>query len=331
MKEPVREDDRALEQILIRSFELRDYLGAIAVADAIFPEYPGSEAEWRHQDAGYDGDRLKMERIVAEDGTGRIVGFAEYHHTRDTYDPRRFRIEIYVHPDLQNRGIGRQLYKELTERLARYDPLVISVVVRETFPAALAFFARRGLQELRRAWEFRLDVTGFDPAPFQERAAAALRGRDLFTVAQAREHDPDWLRKLFDLHIDVLTDVPRSESFTPPTLAEFEQQHLGRPDYVPDAHVIARDGGVYVAESNLFRNQELSAVLNQGITGTRRRYRRQGLALALKLWTIDYARRAGKREIRTWNDSLNDPMIRLNVTFGFTPSPGWITLQKTWT
>jgi RimJ/RimL family protein N-acetyltransferase len=72
----------------------------------------------------------------------------------------------------------------------------------------------------------------------------------------------------------------------------------------------------------------VAGVLYQGITGPRREYRGRGLARALKLRTIEYARAQGKREIRTWNDTLNAPMLAINVKLGFVRQPAWITFEK---
>ncbi|MBI3975568.1 MAG: hypothetical protein HY334_04170 [Armatimonadetes bacterium] len=68
--------------------------------------------------------------------------------------------------------------------------------------------------------------------------------------------------------------------------------------------------------------------MHQGITGTRRAYRNRGLALALKLRTVAFARARGVREIRTWNDTLNAPMLHINVKMGFVRQPAWISFEQ---
>ncbi len=314
--------------LTIRPFERRDYAAVVTVSTAVYPNYPWSADEWRHEDARYDGVRLTLHRLVAEEAGGRVVGVGEYHHVSSMYHPQKLWVDLTVHPDHQGRGIGKHLYDALTDAMRPLDPVVFWGNVRETLARSLRFVYDRGFREIRRAWESRLDVMHFDPSPFAAQAGRGLEGLEVTTVTGLRARDPDWLRQLYEMHIDVSADVPQPEPYTPPTLEEYTQRMLDHPGYLPDGHFLAVDGGRYVGESFLFRSQELPDVLYQGLTATRREYRGRGVALGLKLRTIDYARRHGYREIRTWNDSLNAPMLRINVKLGFARQPAWITFEK---
>jgi len=50
--------------------------------------------------------------------------------------------------------------------------------------------------------------------------------------------------------------------------------------------------------------------------------------MALKLRAVAYAKERGFREIRTWNDSINRPMLAINEALGFAKQPAWITFGK---
>lgn len=313
----------------IRPFEERDYPAAVAAANAVYPDYPWSEAEWRHEDARYDGRRFQLYRIVAEEPEGgQIVGAGEYHHMPGMYHPQKLWVDLFVRPDFQGRRIGARLYDMLMEAARPLHPIVLWSNARETFPRSRRFLADRGFREIRRAWESRLDVAAFDPTPLQARAAAARRLVAVTTVADVRRHDPNWLPKLYQMHNEVAADVPQPEPYTPLSKTEYIQRTLEHPDYIPDAHFLAVAGDDYAGESYMFGSQSLPDVLYQALTATRRAYRGNGVALALKLSTIDYARRRGYREIRTWNDSLNEPMLRVNTRLGFVRQPAWITFEK---
>lgn len=312
----------------IRPFEDRDYPGVLAVWNAVYEDYPWSVESARHEDSRYDGTRLHLRRFVAETG-GALVGVAEFHHVSHMYHPHKFWIGLDVHPAHQGRGIGSALYDRLMRELTSYRPQVLWVNVRETFQRSLPFLQHRGFREVRRAWESRLDVVRFDPAPFRAKAELGARDMEIVTVASEQTGDPESLQKLYDMHNDVAADVPQPDPYTPMTMEEFRRRWFDNPEYLPDAHFLAKHNGQYVAESNLFRSLELDHVLYQGITGTRRAFRGRGLALALKLRTIEYARTHGKREIRTWNDTLNAPMLAINTQLGFVRQPAWITYERT--
>lgn len=313
--------------ISIRPFTEKDYPAFVDIWNAAYAEYPISEQYARHEDAIYEGGRYLLHRIVAERG-GVTVGMAEFHHATSMYHPRKFSLGVLVRPEHEHRGFGAALYDRLVQMLRPLRPLTLWGMARETAARGVTFAERRGFREVRRAWESRLDVTRFDAAPFGERAASAVRGLRVVTVAGERTTDPQWLEKLHDLHTEVAADVPQPEPYTPMTVDELRQRWLENPEYRPDGHFLIKDGERYLAESNLFLADAPPDVLYQGITGTRREYRGRGLALVLKLRTIEYARRHGKREIRTWNDTLNAAMLAINTQLGFVRQPAWITFEQ---
>jgi GNAT superfamily N-acetyltransferase len=313
----------------IRPFQDRDYPGIVSVANAIYSDYPWSVNETRHEDARYNGAKFVQRRFVASLPDGRVVAHGGFHHVPNMYHPQKFWIDVLVHPEFQRRGFGSRLYDHVMAALGPSRPVTLWSNVRETFEDSLRFATRRGFAEIRRAWESRLDVASFDPTPFQARAEAAVSRMAVVTVAEERERDPRWREKLHGMHLDVSADVPQPDVFTPQTIDQFQQRLLDNPAYVPDGHILAKDDDRYVAESFVFRSEERPDILYQGLTGTRREYRGRGIALALKLRVVDFAKRRGYREIRTWNDTLNTPMLHINETMGFVRQPAWVMLAKT--
>jgi len=61
-------------------------------------------------------------------------------------------------------------------------------------------------------------------------------------------------------------------------------------------------------------------ILETGLTGVDRQYRRRGLATALKCQVIEVAQRLGARRILTSNEE-NNPMFQLNLRLGFEAQP----------
>jgi len=68
--------------------------------------------------------------------------------------------------------------------------------------------------------------------------------------------------------------------------------------------------------------------LYQGLTGVLREYRGKGIAVALKLRVLDFARKNGFDSIRTFNASTNEGMLSINAKLGFKRDLAWITFEK---
>jgi len=126
--------------------------------------------------------------------------------------------------------------------------------------------------------------------------------------------------------------MPRIDPFTRRSFEMYRDRVLNSPGSIPDAVFVAKDGDRYVGLTELFRQGALPTTLNTSLTGVRREHRGRGVAFALKLRALDWAKRHGYREVRTFNSTLNAPMLGINVKLGFVKQPVWITFGKdlTW-
>jgi GNAT superfamily N-acetyltransferase len=201
--------------------------------------------------------------------------------------------------------------------------------VKESDAHSIAFATHVAAVELKRDWESRLELAAFDPAPFAgapKRAEAA--GVRITTLADLLRTDSDAVRKAYALHAETRLDVPNLDAPTPSPFERFEEEALRSPWALPEAYFIAIRDGRYVGESALATEGADPAVIHQQLTGVLRDERGKGIAMALKLRAVAYAKERGFREIRTWNASDNRPMLAINEALGFTKQPAWITFGK---
>ena len=124
-------------------------------------------------------------------------------------------------------------------------------------------------------------------------------------------------------------DIPSVDPPTRRTLDEFRREDIEPPNSLLDAFFIAIDkDGRYLGVANLFLSLDDPTFLWHGITGVRREARGKGIAMALKLRTVQYAIDKGIGHIKTWNDVHNKPMLSINEAMGFTKQPAWISYEK---
>ncbi len=312
---------------VLRPFEERDYEAVVSIANALYPEYRESAEEWRRRDQLFDETRYIRRRYVAvSDDKQQVVGYGEIAHSPMTFHPQKFDLGLMVHPDWQRRGIGSLLLGHLMDELQRLNAITVWAGVREDKADALAFMRKRGFIEKQRSWELWLSVAEAEISsflPIIEQVVA--QGVVITTLEEERERDSDCLRKLHELSNAIFADIPMPDQFTPLSFEEFKRR-LEHPSLLPNAYFIAKHGDRYIGRSDLWRSEAEPERLYQGLTGVLRDYRRQGVATALKVKTIKYAKRHGYQLIITWNDSTNAGMLALNEKLGFRRQVGWITL-----
>jgi len=122
--------------------------------------------------------------------------------------------------------------------------------------------------------------------------------------------------------------VPIADTPTDTPYDQWLAFEMKNPNLIPQAYMIAKDGDKYVGTSVVWRLKKEPRSLYQGLTGVLREYRGKGIAVALKLKVLDFARKNGFDNIRTFNASTNEGMLSINMKLGFKRDLAWITFEK---
>ena len=263
-------------------------------------------------------------RCTAEDG-GRVVGWAEAAHNPWMFHPLKYVLQIEVEPQHRRRGAGGALLARLLDELRARGALVARVVAREDDPVAVGFLTQRGFAEVWRQIPSELELAAFDPAPFVGVEAPA--GVAITTLADEMATDRGVLRELYELHALCNRGQRELDPVTPRPFEEFVAGQIDGPQAMLDGWFLGRDGGVLVGMSSLERVAGRPDVVEAGYTAVHPAHRRRGIALALKLRTIDHARAAGYRAIATDNNAVNAGMLAINTALGFRPGPAIVTYE----
>ena len=305
----------------IREFTDNDYPRFTEISNQVYPELV-SERELRYWDETWNKDRYHRSRVVREDDAGRVVGIGEVHHMPDQFHPDKYAIAIMVDPPARRQGHGGALYDHLLAALTGRGAIAARAWAKESETESHRFLTNRGFAEARREWQSRLDVNAFDATPFAGTAdRVAQQGIEITDLAAERPINASALTDAYQLDQLVSRDVPDIDPYSEVAYDEYLKNVIEAPYSIPEAYLIAKDGGRYVALAWMAGSEEEPDVLYQGLTGVISEYRGKGIAMALKLATVECARRLGKREIRTWNDTTNQAMLRINEAMGFAKQP----------
>ena len=309
----------------IRQATPNDYQALCDLQMAVFPDIPAVVEDFQQADVQLKADeRIRWGRFVAE-RDGQIVGMAMYGQSTWDYRPHRFRAGLRVHPDCQGQGIGRALYEYLLAQLAQYNPSVIHTQSREDLPRGMQFAEQCGFQEVTRASASWLTLADFQPDQFGDVDAQMAEHGIVIQPITALNSDSKMERKLYELDCAVLLDVPSDEPFVAPDFAQWKKDVLG--EEMLAAYMVAVHGDEYVGLSNAYGDRA-SDMLFTGLTGVRHDYRGKGVATALKIKVLTWAKANGNSIVKTVNDHTNAGMLGINYRLGFVKQPAWVEYKK---
>jgi GNAT superfamily N-acetyltransferase len=310
----------------VRPFRPEDYEAVAAVSNAVFPEYAQTAEDWRHEDE-HDDPKCLRGRVVAEH-EGAVVGVAGFNQWANRFHPRKFGVYASLLPEHRGRGLGEALHQAVLAALAPHQPISLTAEAREDMTEAVRFLVKHGYEEKMRSWESRLALPTFDPEPFRAGAQRAYDGGIVIRTLPELAADPARDRKMYDLAWELQLDVPATEPPTPIDFEYYVRERLNHPDFIQEGCFVALDGEDFVGYTNFWRTST-GPELYTGLTGVRRAYRRRGIALALKLRALEWAKASGAPQVKTWNEQNNRGMLSINEALGFVKQPAWVVYVKT--
>ena len=312
----------------LRPFVERDWESLSAVTSAAGRGDAEGDELWLRDRREFNESNYVRRHYAAEhEETGQLLGYGAIEQT--IYLPR-YRLVLVIEPRWVRRGVGRLLLDRLADDLREAGAVTATYRGYESAGEVQSFLKEHGFTETLRLLDLRLAVTEADLSalsPAVERVKA--RGISISTLREERERDPRYVEKLYELTTEIKRDDPARDFFTPPPYHEREVRlWLERAYVLPEAYFIAKDGDRYVGLTDLNLLEAVPGGVSQGFTGVRSEYRRRGIATALKVCAIEYARRQGFRTIRAFNRPAHSPLLALNEKLGFCHLFSHVTLER---
>ncbi|MCU0611496.1 MAG: GNAT family N-acetyltransferase [Candidatus Eisenbacteria bacterium] len=264
-------------------------------------------------------------RTVATDEAGLVVGYGAAVH--EAWWPEgEFYVWVGLLPEARGRGLGRRLAEDAQLFLKQRGASLLTSEVRDDDPVSQRFARHNGFEVTSHTFSSFLSTEAFDETPFRATLAGVeFQGIRVCSVADFGD-GPEARRALHEVNALTSRDIPGNEGPDMP-FDVFETWICGSDWYRPAGQLIAVDKARWVgvcAVQLLPQSQKAYNVM----TGVLREYRGRGIALALKIMAIRYAREHGARVLYTSNASNNAAMVALNRKLGYQPQPGKYLLAK---
>ncbi len=290
------------------------------------PDFRADEEVWLRNRRQFDETRFTRRQYVVEHAeTGQLIGYGSIEQT--IFLPQ-YRLFLFAAPEWLQAGAGDLLFDRLLDDLRAAGAISVWHRTLAQVTGVLDFLAQRGFVENKRLLDFRLNIAEFDFAAFQSvREQVAARGITITTFAEESACDADCLHKLHDFLNAVKADDPPRQLYVPAPY-QAAVRWCASDAFLPDAAFIAKEGDRYVGFTDLIHYELLPGGIAPGFTGVAREYRRQGIATALKLRAIEYARAHGYQIIRVFMYPSQSSMLALNEKLGFRRQYELVTVEK---
>jgi mycothiol synthase len=219
---------------------------------------------------------------------------------------------IAVLPEHRRRGAGTALCGVASQWAKERGVDALVTWTESDDEESLAFARHRGFVEIWREDGFVLDVAEAAVGPSSEAPGVEVVWLD---------ERPELAPRLYEVQVDALPDVPGDEDWQPPGLEVF----LTRTVNVPNARVVAALAGDEVVGYAQLQVHPERAV--HGMTAVKRAWRGRGIARAMKVAQIAWAKQNAIRALQATNEQRNAAMIHLNESLGYRRAPGRVGLR----
>ena len=265
---------------------------------------------------------INRARIATID-SGVIVGWSILDRTENAPIDRAF-ASLIVHPAHRRHGIGEVLLSDIASFCRTVGITNLKSQVKDNQPGWLAWAESKGFAIERHSFRSSVKLAEFDFKPFENSITQLVNeGITFTTLANIGDSEANG-RRYYEADSKAAIDVPGEDSIE--TWEEFRHENFNDEGYLPQGAHVAMHEQQIVAVAHAWLDKDHNRMVN-AMTGVIPEYRGRGIATALKVKTIEYAKDLGVSEILTQNDSENAQILAVNNKLGYKRWPGAYQLK----
>lgn len=303
-----------------------DYRRVVALRNRLYPDIQSTVEIWKNNDETRRQEP-SYRFFVAENGSGDLLGFAQT--AKLNPQSETFSLGLICQPAAWESGAADGLLAAVKQTAAEQGGRTVVQKVQASDTGKLAFLTGRGFRPIMRYRQSALDVAAFDAAPFQAQLArTAAAGITIQQVPAGWEHDPAQQRFMHALDWQMMLDVPHHEARMQKSLETFLKEEVHHLNAFPESYFVAWHGDEAVGLTNFVKQGGKTNTVSTALTGVARSHRRKGVATALKVYSIEFAKTVGCQTILTKNEE-NNRMFLINQRLGFTTRAAWVDMGLT--
>ena len=274
-----------------------------------------------------NGPKPVNRHVVAASDSGSIMGWALLNRPANQPENQGF-TSLIVHPNHRGVGIGSALIEDVFAYCRTIGLSQLKSRIKDDEPAWLAWAVSKGFSIERHSYRSSIKLHNFDATPYENLIAKLTYEDIIFTTLHDLGDTEVNRRFYYEADCKAAIDIPGEDSVE--TWEQFSTENFESEGYRPQGMHVAMDGGIIVGVAHSWLDVGRNRMVN-AMTGVIPEYRGRGIATALKVKTIEYARDCGVSEILTQNDSENAPMLAINEKLGYKRWcwPGTYVLQGT--
>jgi mycothiol synthase len=278
---------------------------------------------------------------AARDADGSVVGTSELWWQEKEENRHRAHIAADVHPRLLRRGLATKLLVPAAEKAREMERSLLSAYVIADSPGG-SFLRALGFERAKTkgeesefgGLESRLSLEELDRTLIETWIERAPERASDYELLFWDGLTPDEHLERYAALVNVMNTAPMDENYedenwTPERVREYEVRSVDAGHQIWTYVARHVPTGEFAGNTRIFPNPFRKVFAHQEDTAVAVEHRNQGLGRWLKAAMLEklMTERPETRWVITWNATMNDAMLSINLALGFTPFLTWDNWQ----